>query len=410
MSNRGKLYFTIAGIIGVGLAVAFASQAQPAALTSGLALRQGEVRQVERSLEFSVSTAAPVTLAGLEPRPDLDDPKAKYLCLDLTQKGADGDGADAGVNSELICAGGSENVVGVTPTGDEVSPLIADGEIPARIERPESDTLKISIPLSELGLPPDEYGFRFISSDGTCGSEPDEACVDRLPGEDSGSFTIQTPIMASCSGADGVQLRYGPRDTKNVALTFDDGPGASTQEILDILDEKRADGTFFLLGQAARMNPEMTREIILKGSEVGNHSMAHDAFPTQADLTQANDVIEGAAGVRPCSFRPPYGSVDAPLTGRAAKAEMNTVLWDVDTEDWTDWSSVDSVVEGTKANTRPGSIILMHDGGDARRDKTIEALPRIIDDLRAEGYSFVTVSELLGNRVEWTVPEPPDGS
>jgi peptidoglycan/xylan/chitin deacetylase (PgdA/CDA1 family) len=52
----------------------------------------------------------------------------------------------------------------------------------------------------------------------------------------------------------------------------------------------------------------------------------------------------------------------------------------------------------------------MHDGGDARRDKTIEALPRIIDDLRAEGYSFVTVSELLGNRVEWTVPEPPDGS
>ncbi len=87
---------------------------------------------------------------------------------------------------------------------------------------------------------------------------------------------------------------------------------------------------------------------------------------------------------------------------------MNTVLWDVDTEDWTDLSSVDSVVAGTMANAQPGSIILMHDGGDAVREKTIESLPLIIDELRSEGYSFVTVSELLGNRIEWTVPDQSD--
>jgi len=406
MSPRSKLYFILAGLIGAGLAVLFAAQAQPAALTSPLALRQGEIRQVERSLEFSVTTAGPLTLAQLEPRPELGDAGARYLCLDIKQQGT-GNESEYG---ELICAGGSGNKVGVTPTGDEVSPVTEDGEIEATVESPEPETLKITIPLAELGLPAGAYEFRFISSDGSCDSEPGADCIDQLPGDGAGSFTLQTPVMAGCSGADGIQYRYGPRDRKLVALTFDDGPGPSTPEILDILDEKRADGTFFMLGQAVEANPELAREVTLNGSEVANHSMAHDAFPTTADLAETNDVIERFAGVRPCSFRPPYGSVDAPLTERAAGEDMNTVLWDVDTEDWTDWSSVDSVVEGTKANTQPGSIILMHDGGDNRRDKTIEALPRIIDELRAEGYTFVTVSELLGNKVEWTVPEPSDGS
>jgi peptidoglycan/xylan/chitin deacetylase (PgdA/CDA1 family) len=403
MSPRGKLYFMLAGLAGVVLAVLFATQAQPAALTSPLALRQGEIRQVERTLQFSVTTAAPVTLAELEPRPEPGDARASYLCLELEQKGGIGYG-------ELICPGGSDSAVGVTPTGDETSPATEDGEIEATVELPEPDSLTVTIPLAELGLPAGDYDFRFASSDGSCDSKPDDGCVDRLPESGNGSFTLQTPVMAACSGAEGMQYRYGPRDEKLVALTFDDGPGPSTPEILDILEEKRADGTFFMLGQAVEADPELAREVTLGGNEVANHSMKHDAFPTGSDLKQTNDVIEQAAGMRPCSFRPPYGDVDAPLTSRAAGEDMNTVLWDVDTEDWTDWSSVDSVVEGTRANAQPGSIILMHDGGDARRDKTIEALPRIIDELRAEGYSFVTVSELLGNDIEWTVPEPSDGS
>ncbi len=111
--------------------------------------------------------------------------------------------------------------------------------------------------------------------------------------------------MASCTGTDGVQLRYGPRDRKKVALTFDDGPSVSTPQILEILEEKRADGTFFLLGDAVERNPELARQIVLQGSEVANHSMKHDSFPTSADLEATNDMVEDATGVRPCSFRPP---------------------------------------------------------------------------------------------------------
>ncbi|MEX1220312.1 MAG: polysaccharide deacetylase family protein [Solirubrobacterales bacterium] len=406
MSPRGKLYFMLAGLFAAGLAVLFATQAQPAAVTSPLAIRQGEIRQVDKSLEFSVTTATAVTLAELEPRPDLDDAKARYLCLELRQRV---EGSEAAFG-ELICPGGSSGTAGVTPIGEEVGAAAEDGEVEARIENPESSALKVTIPLAELGLPPGEYGFHFISSDGSCGSEPGSDCVDRLPEDGGEDFTLQTPIMASCSGADGVEVRYGPRDRKLAALTFDDGPGASTGEILDILKEKRVDGTFFLLGQAVEANPEMAREIVLSGSEVANHSMSHDAFPTSADLIATNDVIEEITGIRPCSFRPPYGSVDLPLTARAADENMNTVLWDIDTEDWTDWTSAESVIEETQMDTLPGSIILMHDGGDIRRDKTIDALPEIIDELRADGYSFVTVSELLGNEIKWTVPQPSDGA
>ncbi len=405
MSSRGKLYFIGAGAIATVLAVFFATQAQPAALTSPLALRQGEVRQVERSLEFSVHTAGPVELAGLDPQPDIEQADSRYICLEMTEVAGEG---SEGAYSERICAGGSENAVGVTTSGGQPSTVAEDGTLEATVYRPQPDQVAITIPLAELGLPPEKYRFSFVSSDGSCDSSPDSGCVDRLPEEGSGTFEVQTPVMAGCAGAEGVQLRYGPRDEKKVALTFDDGPSVSTPEILRILDEKRADGTFFMLGEAVERHPELARQIALQGSEVANHSMKHDSFPTSADLGATNETIEEASGVRPCSFRPPYGRVDRPLTKRAAAKDMNTVLWDVDTEDWTDWSSVDSVVAGTMANTQPGSIILMHDGGDTVREKTIESLPLIIDGLRSEGYSFVTVAELLGNEIEWAIPDESD--
>jgi peptidoglycan-N-acetylglucosamine deacetylase len=405
--DRGKLYFILAGVAGVVLAIVFATQAQPAALTSPLALRQGEVRQEQRQVEFTVRTAEVVDPASLEPNPEPGDGDARYLCLEMSPR------EPSGGDTVLVCPGGGEGQVGITRESGGASGEESREErtLPptATVESPEPGSTTVSVPLRDLDLAPGDYDFRFLSSDGSCGDEPGDSCVDHLPESGEGGFRLRTPAMASCEDVDGVQARYGPRDDKRVALTFDDGPGPSTTEVLEILREKRADATFFLLGQSVRMDPETTRQIVRQGSEVASHSMKHDALPSTPDLRETNSVIESATGFRPCSFRPPYGQVDAPLTARAAEEGMNTVLWDVDTEDWTDWSTVDSVVDGTKANAQPGSIILMHDGGDQRRERTIDALPRIIDELRAEGYAFVTVSELLGNEIRWRPmgsPEP----
>ena len=397
MNRRGKVYFTIAGAVCAVVAVVFATGAQPAALTSPLALRQGEIRQVERDFQFTVHTAGPIRLGSLETHPDLDRGDAEYVCLEMEQIDAE----PGKTYGERICLGGSSSSVGTTPIADRSEKGAEDGNLIAEVSQPEPGTTTVRISLAELGLPFDKYRFRFISSDGSCDGAPGDGCVDRLPADGDGEFNLRVPAMVRCEGVKGEEVRYGPRDEKRVALTFDDGPGTSTSDILEILREKRVSGTFFLMGENVRREPEQVRAIVEQGSEVANHSMDHDSLPGLEDLKSTNDAIEQASGVRPCAFRPPYGNVDPSLVKRAKQAGMNTVLWDVDTEDWTDGATVDSVVEGTKLNAQFGSIILMHDGGDRYREITIASLPGVIDDLRADGYSFATVSELLGPKLTY---------
>lgn len=397
MNRRGKVYFTLAGAVCAIVAVVFATGAQPAALTSPLAFRQGEIRQVGRDFEFKVHTAKPVPLGSLETHPDLGRGDAEYICLELEQIDAAPDSA----YGERICLGGSDRSVGTTPIADQTGKGAEDGTLLAEVSEPEPGVTVVRMPLSELGLPFDHYRFRFISSDGSCGTEPGDGCVDRLPVDGEGEFNLRVPALVKCEDVEGQEARYGPRDERQVALSFDDGPGTSTPDILEILREKRVSATFFLMGENVQRDPDQVRAIVEQGSEVGNHSMHHDSLPDLQDLEATNDAIEQASGVRPCAFRPPYGNVDQPLVDRAKEAGMNTVLWDVDTEDWTDGATVDSVVEGTKQNAQFGSIILMHDGGDRYREITISSLPSVIDELRAEGYSFVTVSELLGPKLTY---------
>lgn len=397
MNRRGKVYFSLAGAVCAIVAVIFATGAQPAALTSPLAFRQGEIRQVERDFEFTVNTARPVPLGALETHPDLDRGDAEYICLEMTQV----DPEPGNGYGERICLGDSDRSVGTTAIADQSGKAAEDGNLIAEVKQPEAGTTTVRMTLAELGMPYGRYRFRFISSDGSCGGGPGDGCVDRLPAGGEGEFNLRVPALIQCQGARGREVRYGPRDERQVALTFDDGPGTSTPDILEVLGEKEVRGTFFLLGEDVQRNPGQVRAIVEEGSEVGNHSMKHDSYPGLADLEATNDAIEQASGVRPCAFRPPYGRVDPALVARAKKAGMDTVLWDVDTEDWTDGATVDSVVEGTKANAQYGSIILMHDGGDRYRKITITSLPAVIDELRAEGYSFVTVSDLLGNKLTY---------
>ena len=178
---------------------------------------------------------------------------------------------------------------------------------------------------------------------------------------------------------------------KLVALTFDDGPSAATTgRLLDILAEKGVRATFFVLGSRAEQNPEILRRQVTE-HEVGSHTVGHidmtkmSVEAVRADTETMRGVI-AAAGGELRLVRPPYGSI-----GAAAREGTGTplVLWKVDPKDWQvrDAATVrQRVVEATY----DGAIVLMHD----IYESTVEAVGGIIDDLRAQGYEFLTVSEL----------------
>lgn len=181
---------------------------------------------------------------------------------------------------------------------------------------------------------------------------------------------------------------------KLAALTFDDGPGTYTQGVLDALAAKQVPATFFVLGSSASGNQALIEKIKAAGHEVENHSWNHpiltelSAEQVRSQISRTNAVIGGSR-----FLRPPYGEYNAAVTAVAHSMGLRLVLWTVDTLDWK-YPDVDSIMSYVKAQTKPGAIILMHDGGK-NRSQTVAAIPVIVDWLFANGYSLTTVKELL---------------
>lgn len=190
-------------------------------------------------------------------------------------------------------------------------------------------------------------------------------------------------------------------DTKQpleVALTFDDGPSpVYTPRILNVLARHGARATFFPVGFLVDRYPEIVRREVAMGMAVGNHSQNHPYASPFAKLPMRKIRIEiGAAsrqladvGVEPRLFRPPGGSWSNNLVEIARKMEHRTVLWSVDSRDWTGIGTR-RIVKGVLRDARPGSIVLLHDGG-GNRSATVRALPAIIKGLRAKGLQLVTL-------------------
>ncbi|MDA2810631.1 polysaccharide deacetylase family protein [Nocardiopsis sp. RSe5-2] len=180
-----------------------------------------------------------------------------------------------------------------------------------------------------------------------------------------------------------------------VALTFDDGPGEHTGRLLDTMAEYDAKGTFYLLGMLAGEFPDLASRITEEGHEVGAHSWKHDdlagksASGVSDDSVRTAEAIEKASGEWPRTMRPPYGSFNA-TTKRSVGAPL--VLWDVDTLDW-QARDAGKVADTALEQTRPGSIVLMHD----IHGTTVDAVPEILQRLHAKGYHFVTVSQLFSD-------------
>ncbi|TBL76661.1 polysaccharide deacetylase family protein [Paenibacillus thalictri] len=196
----------------------------------------------------------------------------------------------------------------------------------------------------------------------------------------------------------------GSRSVKKVALTFDDGPDkVYTQKILDILQENKVKATFFVLGAHAEKYPEMVKRMAKEGHVVGNHSWDHANLTKLSgdelidEVERADRTIEKLTGSYPALFRAPYGEVSKELFDVVEKTPNRSVIgWSVDTRDW-EKVSADKILATVKKETKPGAILLEHCAGGKGGDlsNTIQALPKIIAYLKSEGYSFVTVPELL---------------
>jgi cellulose synthase/poly-beta-1,6-N-acetylglucosamine synthase-like glycosyltransferase/peptidoglycan/xylan/chitin deacetylase (PgdA/CDA1 family)/spore germination protein YaaH len=219
---------------------------------------------------------------------------------------------------------------------------------------------------------------------------------------------------------------YGYRPNE-VAISFDDGPDPKwTPKILDILKQKHVNGTFMLIGAEAAENIGLMQRVVREGNEVGNHTYTHpdisDISPQQLDLQVklTERLFASKLGVQPLYFRPPYDIDEEPDTDDQAapivrvQNEGYIVIGSkIDTDDWDEHPRkypgeiVASVLAQLQTmKTKPqfrGSIILMHDGG-GNRQATVDALPVLIDALRAHGYTIVPVSALMGKTTAQVMP------
>lgn len=187
---------------------------------------------------------------------------------------------------------------------------------------------------------------------------------------------------------------------KLIALTFDDGPYPFyTPLLLHVLDRSHVHATFFCVGRSAQEFPDLMDRIIESGDDVGNHTFNHiklsglSATQIADQLIEADAILASFVGHRIDLFRPPHGRYDRRVIEVATAMGYRTILWSDSPEDYKDISPTVEV-ERVMQQARPGAIVLLHSG----QFRTIEALPVIIDRLRAQGYTFVTVDELLASQ------------
>jgi peptidoglycan/xylan/chitin deacetylase (PgdA/CDA1 family) len=183
-----------------------------------------------------------------------------------------------------------------------------------------------------------------------------------------------------------------------VALTFDDGPNPTTTPfILDVLAEKQAPATFFVLGWWADGYPDLVCRAMADGHGLGVHAWQHVDLTAESpdqirDHLKRSVALLRALGAAPRLFRPPFGHWNETLVDTADELGLTTVKWSVDPKDWND-PSPEVIVERVCDAVEPGSIILLHDGGG--RSATVAALPAIIDELRARGFTIVDLERQL---------------
>ncbi|GLS03786.1 hypothetical protein GCM10007860_09310 [Chitiniphilus shinanonensis] len=206
----------------------------------------------------------------------------------------------------------------------------------------------------------------------------------------------------------------GPGESKVVAFTFDDGPNPiNTPPLLKVLKKHGVHATFFQLGMWVEKYPDLARKVLADGHVLGNHSYDHPYagklsntvfWEDQVAKTQA--VFQRVLGFTPTLYRPPYGEITDSQVELLRDKGIKVISWSVDTRDWLSARSMngDAQIEGMVTQyVHPEAIVLMHDGGGPR-DHTVEAVDRLIGNLKEQGYTFVTIDKLIGVAPQFAPP------
>ena len=245
-----------------------------------------------------------------------------------------------------------------------------------------------------------------------------QSLVDRSPqnfqvGKISMSLIITTAIGFGAAGLLWFFFRppFGKNivrlntDQRVVALTYDDGPNPPyTDRLLDVLAKHNVKATFFMIGNRIERHPETTNRVIAEGHQIGNHSYSHPLLGflppsyVQRQIERTDALLRQHGIVETVVFRAPMLTRFLPVAWVLAKDDRTHISCDVWSWDWTT-QNPDKITETVVKKTKPGSIIVLHDGKaenkNANRSGTIEATDRIITALKQDGYRFVRLSDCL---------------
>lgn len=194
-------------------------------------------------------------------------------------------------------------------------------------------------------------------------------------------------------------VQRGPSGRRQVALTFDDGPDHLTGAYLDLLDELDVRATFFVVGTACELEPQLTRDYVRRGHQIASHGYDHTRFtklPWSAldeQLRRTTALLapaQGRAMTRPW-VRPPYGDVDARVLAQLLASGSLIAMWSLDSHDYELRDPEALAARCSPRHVSSGEVILLHEG----QQWTLDALPRIVGGLRGAGYEMVTMAEMF---------------
>ncbi len=278
--------------------------------------------------------------------------------------------------------------------------------VPAAVSRSGSSELTASFEPTAIGLSYRPVRWQVINTlrpPGCIPARPDRVgCLSLFPARPA-LAELHVPQLVGCVDSGPRFVTNGPATDRVIALTFDDGPWPDTGQFLDILERDHAPATFFEIGDQVATYGQggaIERRMLADGDMIGDHTWDHQdvaaggAFAAGEISRAAAAIRQATHGFEPCLFRAPYGAVGSALLATATGLGFKTIQWDIDPRDWSR-PGTGAIYGNVVDNAHPGAIVIQHDGG-GDRSQTLAALPQEIKTLRARGYQFVTITQLLG--------------